>query len=245
MVVTLRCNETCVYCHASRAPMDAVHTDMTLETAERSIDLALSTTSPAVTIELQGGEPLVVFPLLQHAIEYALERNRELKKTLDFTLVSNLAAMDEEKLAWLIDHRVQICTSVDGPPDLHDKQRKLVGGSAFEKTAHWIRRINDSYAAIGLDPSLYRVEALLTVTREALGRSDEIVDTYLGLGCRALFLRPVDPFGFGGADEAGYADEYRRSLAGGRSHDRALAAASGRRALLDLPHEILRRRSTT
>ena len=28
-VVTLRCNETCVYCHASRANMDAVHTDMT------------------------------------------------------------------------------------------------------------------------------------------------------------------------------------------------------------------------
>src|SRR5262245_35196767 len=25
-VVTLRCNETCVYCHASRADMDAVHT---------------------------------------------------------------------------------------------------------------------------------------------------------------------------------------------------------------------------
>ncbi|MCC6875670.1 MAG: hypothetical protein IT378_15290, partial [Sandaracinaceae bacterium] len=27
-VVTLRCNETCVYCHASRADMDAVQTDM-------------------------------------------------------------------------------------------------------------------------------------------------------------------------------------------------------------------------
>ena len=28
LVVTLRCNETCVYCHASRADMDAVQTDM-------------------------------------------------------------------------------------------------------------------------------------------------------------------------------------------------------------------------
>src|SRR5687768_13859663 len=29
VVVTLRCNETCVYCHASRANMDQVQTDMT------------------------------------------------------------------------------------------------------------------------------------------------------------------------------------------------------------------------
>lgn len=198
LVVTLRCNETCAYCHASRAPIDAVHTDMTHETAERAVDLALASTSPSVTIELQGGEPLLNFPVLRHAIEYALERNRTMQKALDFTLVSNLAAMDDEKLEWLLDHRVQICTSVDGPPDLHDKQRKLVGGSAFGKTAYWMRRINEAYEARGLDPQLYRVEALLTVTRDALERADEIVDTYLELGCRALFLRPVDPFGFGG-----------------------------------------------
>jgi hypothetical protein len=41
VVVTLRCNETCVYCHASRANMDAVHTDMTKETAERTVDKIL------------------------------------------------------------------------------------------------------------------------------------------------------------------------------------------------------------
>src|SRR5207302_1062399 len=61
LVVTLRCNETCVYCHASRADMDAVDTDMTRETAEKTVDLVLRTTSPSVTIEFQGGEPLVAF----------------------------------------------------------------------------------------------------------------------------------------------------------------------------------------
>ena len=38
MVVTLRCNETCVYCHASRADMDAVDTDMSEETATKAVD---------------------------------------------------------------------------------------------------------------------------------------------------------------------------------------------------------------
>lgn len=209
MVVTLRCNETCVYCHASRADMDAVHTDMTKETAEKSVDLALGTTSPYVTIEFQGGEPLVNWPVVQHIVEYATERNKSLGKQLEFTMVSNLALMDEDRLKYLLDHRVQLCTSIDGPEHLHDRQRKLVGQSAFKAAVFWIRRINQAYAEQGLDTSLYHVEALLTTTREALGRGREIVDTYTDLGCRALFLRPVDPFGF--MERTGRRVEYPRS----------------------------------
>jgi His-Xaa-Ser system radical SAM maturase HxsB len=195
-VVTLRCNETCVYCHASRRPMDATETDMTPETAEKVVDLALRSTNPSVTLEFQGGEPLVNFPVMQHMVDYALERNAELGKRLEFTMVSNLSLMDEEKLAWLLEKRVQVCTSVDGPVHLHDKQRVLPGSSAYDSTAKWIRRINQAYIDEGLNPEVYHVEALLTTTRETLKQWREVVDTYVDLGCRALFLRPVDPFGF-------------------------------------------------
>jgi His-Xaa-Ser system radical SAM maturase HxsB len=196
MVVTLRCNETCVYCHASRADMDAVHTDMTPELAERTVEFILRTTSPSVTIEFQGGEPLVNFPVVKHTIEYALQKNKQIGKQLEFTMVSNLALMDEEKLAWLLSRRVQICTSIDGPKHLHDKQRKLPSLSAYDASVHWIKRINEAYRELGLDETLYHVEALLTTTRETLPQWKEVVDTYVDLGCRALFLRPVDPFGF-------------------------------------------------
>lgn len=197
-VVTLRCNETCVYCHASRADLDAVHTDMTRETAEKALDVVFASTSPGVTIEFQGGEPLVNWDVVKYVVERAKERNLTAKKTLELTMVSNLALMDEEKLAFLLDHKVQICTSIDGPKDLHDKQRKLPTLSAFDASSHWIRRINEGYIERGLDPSLYHVEALLTTTRAALPRYREIVDTYADLGCGALFLRPIDPFGFAG-----------------------------------------------
>lgn len=196
VVVTLRCNTTCVYCHASRAPMQAEGVDMTRETAERTVDRILETTNPYVTIEFQGGEPLANYDVVQHIVNYAKEKNREIGKTLEFTLVSNLALLDEEKLDWLIDNRVQICTSIDGPAVLHDRQRKLPGASAHATTAQWIRRINERYEQAGLDPTLYRVEALLTTTRETLPLWKEVVDTYVELGCRALFLRPLDPFGF-------------------------------------------------
>ncbi len=196
VVTTLRCNVSCVYCQASRAPMAATDTDMTPETADRVVDTILETTSPVVTIEFQGGEPMVNFPIVQRIVDRALEKNREAGKALEFNMVTNLTLMDEEKLEWLLDRKVQICTSIDGPPTLHDRQRSASDDAGFSSTARWIRRINEAYTEAGLDPSLYRVEALLTTTREALSMPKEIVDTYVDLGCRAMFLRPLSPFGF-------------------------------------------------
>ena len=207
-VVTLRCNETCVYCHASRAGMEATQTDMSKETAEKMVDLAFETTSPWVTIEFQGGEPLVNYPVMQHIIEYAKKKNEGLGKSLEFTLVTNMSLMTEEKLAYLLENKVQMCTSVDGPKHLHNKQRILPGGDAFSHATKWIKRINEAYGERGLDTSLYHVEALLTTTKEALKYPREIVDTYVELGCRALFLRPVDPFGF--AAKTGQKVDYDR-----------------------------------
>jgi His-Xaa-Ser system radical SAM maturase HxsB len=216
MIVTLRCNETCVYCHASRADMDAVHTDMSPEVADASVDLAFRTTSPSLTIEFQGGEPLVNFPIVQRIVERARRKAAETGKTVELTMVSNLALMDEEKLAFLLANRVQICTSIDGPEDLHDKQRKLslAPGERGTPSAHraavkWIRRINEAYVEAGLDPNLYHVEALLTTTRATLERWKEVVDTFVDLGVRSIFLRPIDPFGF--AEKTARTVEYPRA----------------------------------
>ncbi len=202
MVVTLRCNETCVYCHASRTDMDRVDTDMSKETAEKSVDLALRSTAPRITMEFQGGEPLVNFPVVKHIIEYAKERNRAYGKEIEFTMVSNFSLMDDDKLDYLVENKVQMCTSIDGPEKLHNKQRVLVGGNAYQLAAKWIEKINERYVKLGLDPVLYHVEALLTTTRGALDMPKEIVDTYSNLGCRSIFLRPVDPFGFAGRTQS-------------------------------------------
>lgn len=210
MVVTLRCNETCVYCHASRANMDQVETDMSVETARKAVDLALSSTNGFVTIEFQGGEPLVNFPVVKEIIEYATERNKEIGKRLEFTMVSNFSLLTEEKLQFLLANKVQLCTSIDGPEELHNAQRKLPQThNAFQAAAKWIKRVNEAYIEIGLDPTLYHVEALMTTTKATLDMWKEVVDTYVGLGCKTIFLRPVDPFGF--AERARLRLEYPRN----------------------------------
>jgi sulfatase maturation enzyme AslB (radical SAM superfamily) len=56
-----------------------------------------------------------------------------LQKNLIFALVTNLTLMDEDKLAWLLDHGVDICTSLDGDKKTHNWQRVWDGGDTFEK----------------------------------------------------------------------------------------------------------------
>lgn len=194
--VTLRCNETCTYCHSSRAGMEAVDRDMSVAVADQVVDFALRSTNPSITIEFQGGEPLANFAVIRHIVETALSKNQTAGRTIEFSLVSNLSLMTEEAMEFLLAHRVQICTSIDGPLPLHDKQRRLGGGSAFEAAQRWVKRINEAYKQQGLDPEIYHVEGLLTVTRDTLAQPEAVVDTYVELGFRALSLRPLDPFGF-------------------------------------------------
>jgi His-Xaa-Ser system radical SAM maturase HxsB len=205
-VVSLRCNEQCVYCHASRASMKADGYDMTPETADRCLDLAFHSPSPFLNIEFQGGEPLSNWEVVQHIVEGAVARNREARRELSFSLVTNLSLMDEAKLEYILDHGIQVCTSLDGPEALHNGNRKWADGNAHAATIEWMKRLNDGYVARGLDPNLYHVEALLTVTRESLQHPRAIVDEYVKHGLKGLFLRPLNPFGFAAKteDKIGY-----------------------------------------
>ncbi len=195
-VLTHRCNHGCQYCHSSIVGMDRYDTDMSLETAERGVDIAFQTTARGITIEFQGGEPTANWETLKHIVEYALEKNKTAKKILQFALVTNLTLMDDEKLEFLLDRHVQICTSLDGPEDLHNKIRVFSGGNSHATLLEWLRKINRRYEDMGLDTNQYRVEALPTITRPSLSRWKDIVDQFVEVGCRAVFLRKLDPFGF-------------------------------------------------
>ena len=142
IVTTLRCNHKCKYCHAAVAPMTAKNMDMTRETAEKVVDTIFYTSSPSFTIEFQGGESLVNYDVVQFIVEYATMKAQALQKNIKFALVSNLTLMDEDKLKWLLDHGVDICTSLDGGKETHNWQRTWKEGNSYERVTHWISRIN-------------------------------------------------------------------------------------------------------
>ncbi len=220
VVTTLRCNHACKYCHASRTDMDRVDTDMPLDVAQKVVDFAFTVPSPVLNFEFQGGEPTVNFPALKFIVDYALEKNRYENKELIFSLVSNLTYMDDEKLAFLLDRGVMICTSLDGPAVVHDANRGWIGkGSSYATVTSWMDKINAAYVAMGRDPDLFHVDALMTTTRTSLAHGKGIVDEYVARGIRSVHIRPLNPFGFAvntwkqiGYTMAEFLDFYRSTL---------------------------------
>lgn len=198
VVATLRCNQACKYCHASRTDMDRVDTDMSLETAKSVVDFAFQTPSPVVNFEFQGGEPTANFEVIRFMVAYAREKNRYENKELIFSMVTNMTLMTDEKMTFLLDNGVMLCTSLDGPQDLHDHNRGLTGSKVgtWSQVDYWIDRINQEYIRRGLDPHLFHVDALMTTTRSSLSRGREIVDEYVKRGIKSIHLRPLNPFGF-------------------------------------------------
>lgn len=60
-VVSLRCHHTCSYCQVSRQATTATAFDMTGSHAEQAVERLFEWPSQELTIEFQGGEPLLNF----------------------------------------------------------------------------------------------------------------------------------------------------------------------------------------
>lgn len=188
-VVSLRCEHACPYCQVSRQSSDKQAFDMSRETAQRGLELAFRSPSQLLKIEFQGGEPLLNFDLVREIILDAKRRNEQHGKDLAFVIATNLALLDDSVLEFCSAHGVYISTSLDGPEDLHNKNRPRPGRDSWQRTVEGIRRVRET---LGAD----RVSALMTTTRGSLDRAREIIDCYLDQGLNEVFLRPLSPYGF-------------------------------------------------
>jgi His-Xaa-Ser system radical SAM maturase HxsB len=196
IVVTLRCNQKCQYCHSSVVDPSRTDTDMDLATAKKTVDFIFQTPNPTICIEFQGGEPLLNWPVVKFITEYAQAKAKATGRKLLMSLVCNFTLMTEEKLDWLLAHEVSLCTSLDGPADLHNKNRPFFGGGeAQPKVVAWLEKIQKRCAE-GSEKGLYLPGALMTTTRFSLPRGREIVDLYVKLGMEQIFLRPLSPIGY-------------------------------------------------
>jgi len=206
-----------VYCHAGAAGFGERGVDMTRATARKTLDKIFETPSKYVTIEFQGGEPLLNFDVVRFMILRGLEKNRTAKKNLSFCVVTNLWPMTDAILDFLAAHKIQICMSLDGPRTLHDRQRPLLNGRGTHRnTVAWLKKVRKRYAKTKGVPL---PGALLTLTRLSLKYPRQIVDEYLRCGLNNIHLRPVSPFGISSEawqdyrlSSAAFLEFYRKTL---------------------------------
>jgi len=199
MIPTNRCNMACVYCHAKAQSVSCKEWDMSEEVLYKTVDFFFSVPRrrSEIKIEFQGGEPLLRYDLVQKAIDYTMERAEEGLEA-SFRLVSNLTLMTDE-IARDIKGRsnVNLCSSLDGPPVVHDKQRVYPGGrGTYADTIRWAKKLKQEYDITA--------PFLPTFTRNGLGHEREIVDEYIERGVDSIYLRPVNYTGW--AYERSYQD---------------------------------------
>jgi len=204
IVPTLQCAHSCRYCQVSRALDDAGHT-LSIDDLNKTCDSIFESSSASLTVEFQGGDPLLRFDLVKHAILRINARNEREKRAIRFVVASTLHQLTSDMCAFFQVHRVCVSTSIDGPAVLHNRNRPTPTRDAYERTMAGISLARNT---LGHDS----VAALMTTTKASLHTPEAIVDEYVRLGFRDIFLRPLSAYGFAKRNQATLAyssDDFR------------------------------------
>lgn len=121
---TGRCNFSCSYCYAakgrSRATLDRADVDTSIDAF---LDPARASKRNVYITILGGGEPLLEKEIVLHALEYsaALAAERDFK--VRYGLTSNGSILDEEVVAAISKHNVDLGISYEILEDVQNRER--------------------------------------------------------------------------------------------------------------------------
>ncbi len=184
-ILTNACNLQCIYCQA-RSGDEKQYEYMSIETAEKAVDFALQAPDNFLTFEFQGGEPLLNFDTIRHIVEYTEKQKKD--KTIEYSLVSNLLLLDDEKIKFIREHSIGVSTSIDGDQKVHDTNRPFVNGTpSYSKVVDRLSRLREEGVSVGV---------IETTTRHGLPYPREMVDAFVALGFNSVFVRPLTPLGY-------------------------------------------------
>jgi uncharacterized protein len=153
--LTQDCNFRCKYCLYSeeRYMKQRTHSqkNMTWETARKAVDFFLdhSVDSQHRYVGFYGGEPLLRFDLLKKIVDYTEDRLKG--KPLTYNITTNGSLLTDEIVDYFILHNINTMISIDGPQEVHDKNRVLKSG---EGTYDLIMKENKKHK--GEKPSILR-----------------------------------------------------------------------------------------
>lgn len=185
-VLTLRCNQNCVYCQASSRKENACESDIKEADLQKAVELMFKSPSPHLTMEFQGGEPTLTPHLIRFAVEYAEKINLTEKRKITYVLCTNSIGLTDDLLNFCKQYNILISTSLDGHSDLHNRNRGK--RNSYKQVIAGIEKARNVLGA-------NKVSALMTTSTEALNYPEEIIDTYLQHGFHSIFLRGLNPYG--------------------------------------------------
>ncbi|MEW5895211.1 MAG: His-Xaa-Ser system radical SAM maturase HxsB [Candidatus Omnitrophota bacterium] len=202
-VLTTRCNLSCRYCQTKvEEPVD-----MDMDIAAQVLKYCFDMRNPNISLEFQGGEPLLNWEVLKFLVEY-IHKFNTINKNINVSLVTNGVLLNDEKIDFLVDNKVNVCISLDGPAGVHDGSRVFKDGNgSYEHVKSAIKKLKEAYKKRNLDH--LKINLLPTLNRESLLRGKEIIDEYVRWGAETIALRPINEMGGAGCQwgKIGYTPE--------------------------------------
>lgn len=135
---TQNCNLRCKYCIYSESKNVAQRShsakSMSWETAKHAIDFLWerSVDNDSVSIGFYGGEPLLKFDLIKDVVAYS--KTRLAGKDVRYHITSNGTLLTDEITGYLQKNNINLMISIDGPQEIHDKNRVFAGGGGTYET---------------------------------------------------------------------------------------------------------------
>lgn len=149
--VTQECNYRCNYCVYSDRPSNKnrhhAKKIMNIELAKKCIDFYLQHSEDSLerNIGFYGGEPLLQFELIKECVKYAIKKMEG--KIINFNITTNGSLFSDDIIDFLVEHNFNLLISLDGPKDIHDKNRIFAfnNNSTYESIMDNLTKIRDKY----------------------------------------------------------------------------------------------------
>lgn len=187
LLLTERCNLRCTYCFAEVGQDKQL---MSEDTAKAILDRVLALPARRMMIELSGGEVFLNFPTVRYIVEYLREHGGN--KEFVFSAQTNATLLSQEIVSFCAAHDVHLSLTLDGPADVHDRQRINWGGHGsyrhVVRAIELLQRMHVRFGVIGV------------VTAHSVDRAFDIMDHYRELGIGAVKLNHCTPQGYSRED---------------------------------------------
>ena len=188
--VAQACNLRCTYCYAGGGTYGGESRLMSPEVARSAARFLVESSGDRgqLTLVLFGGEPLLNVRALEAAVLEAERAAGAAGKSLTVSLTTNGTRFTPEVLEFLRDHRIGVSVSIDGPPDVHDANRRHAGANGSGSYADVIDGLAQLRAS-GCRPPAARV----TLVPSQWGRVREVFEHLLQLGFAEVGIAPASP----------------------------------------------------
>ncbi|MHC4757541.1 MAG: radical SAM protein [Planctomycetota bacterium] len=177
--VTENCNFRCSYCTFNNKYgtwRDHSKRNMTWKVAKTAIDeflacdiassMSQKTAKEPKVLSFYGGEPLLNFPLIKKSVEY-IHKEAKTEKIM-LVITTNGYLLNGEIADFLISKNFLITVSLDGPSDIHDRNRVTANGSGtWEIVVNNVKNLIKKYPLYNKEFPI-QLNAVLTPSADAL-----------------------------------------------------------------------------